>query len=103
LHRGLPLLHPKLSSGTKLSQINESLKHNSDTEARFAHNIWDAALLEILVKLNREDIAMTSLLEGSACHCSFLESFDLHDDDDVSGLTLRETLHGRKVDWREKS
>ncbi len=59
------------------------------------------------MKLNREDIAMTSLLEGSTCHCSFLESFELHDDDDddddVSGLTLRETLHGRKVLWREKS
>jgi hypothetical protein len=57
------------------------------------------------VKLKREDIAMTSLLEGSACHCSFLESFELHDDDDDDddGLTLRETLHGRKVHWREKS
>jgi hypothetical protein len=56
--------------------------------------------LEILVKLNREDIAVTSLLEGSACHCSFLESFELHDDDDdVSGWTLRETLHGKKVHW----
>jgi hypothetical protein len=56
------------------------------------------------VKLNREDIAMTSLLDGSVCHCSFLESFELHDDDDdVSGWTLRETLHGKKVHWREKS